>query len=357
MHTKIVLAIPLTALFTSLLSACPTFSTGCGDVDSSKSEQKVELSPEEHAQWQQGMMPAGDSEAPTTSASATGTGTTGDGTTGDGTGTGTGGTSTGESLSADEVCTAVCEDRFGSDLDSCSVDEQADKVVVTCTLLSLCVGGRGHACVRPPGAATGQGAGATWLARIAHDEAASVHAFRALARELAALGAPAQLLARVESAALDEVRHATVMSSLARTHGAQPTPPTCVSLPVRGLLEIAIENAVEGCVHETWAALSAAHQARRAVDPALRIVFAGIAEDEARHAELAWTIDAWLVDQLCAADRATVVAARDHAARELVTRLGTAVDEPAILELGVPRARVAAHLCAALGAALWSRAA
>ena len=147
------------------------------------------------------------------------------------------------------------------------------------------------------------------------------------------------------------------MSSLARSHGAEPTPPVRVSLPARGILELAIENAVEGCVHETWAALSAAHQARRAVDPALRAVFAGIADDEARHAELAWTIDAWIVDQLDATDRATVEAARRTAARQLIARLGAAADDPAILELGVPRAGVASQLCAALGEALWSRAA
>lgn len=363
MHTKTILAVPLSGLFASLLSACPG-QPACSD----PVEFEIELTPEQYAQWQQGMNPELPG-APTTSAgesssssSTDGTGdTTGgtdgtDGTTDGTTGGGTGGGSTGE-LSEDEVCAAVCAAQFGPDVTSCSTDEQADKVVVTCNFIDQCIGGRGHACVRPLGVAVGPDAGGAWLARIAHDEAASVHAFRALAHELAMLGAPARLLAQIEAAAIDEVRHAAVMSSLARSRGAEPVPPACVSLPARSLLEIAIENAVEGCVHETWAALSAAHQARRAAVPSIRAVFAGIADDEARHAELAWTIDAWLLDQLDAADRARVNAARRSAVRELAARLGTAADDPSLVELGVPQARAASHLWAALDEALWSAAA
>ncbi len=359
MHTKTLLAAPLSALFASLLSGCPLYPS-C-ESDTIDVENKVELTPEEYAQWQQGMMPGAATEPPTTGATDASSGPTTDASTTDAsTGTtdaSTGGASTGEPLTDDEVCTAVCTQMHGEDLTSCSVDAQADKVVITCNSVQYCVGGRGHACVRPLGLAAGPDAGAAWLARIAHDEAASVHAFRELAHELAVHGAPAHLLAELEAAALDELEHAALMSSLARAHGAEPTAPARVALPARGLLALAVENAVEGCVHETWAALSAAHQARRAVDPSVRAVFAGIAADEARHAELAWKLDAWLADRLDAHERATVLAARRSAARELTTRLGAATDEPALLELGLPSARVAAHLSARLADALWSSAA
>jgi rubrerythrin len=341
MHPKTLSLLPLSALFASLLSACPTDS-GC-ESDVVELENKVGLTPEEYMQWQQGAM--------------TGT-TTGDPTTGAGesTGAGTTGASTGgEPLTDQEVCTGVCTQEFGAaDLKSCSLEEQATKVVVTCTTLAHCVGGRGHACVAALAAAQGPDAAALWLARAAHDEEGSVHAFRALARELASRGAPDELLARIEAAARDEVRHATTMTALARRRGAEVTRPTCVPLPARGLREIALENAIEGCVHETWAALSAAHQARRAADPRLRAVFAAIARDEARHAELAWAIDAWLSSQLETVARAEVAAARRAAGEALVARLAAASDESTAPELGLPPARTASDLCAALGSRLWA---
>ncbi len=225
MHTHTLLAIPLSVLFASLLSACPLFP-GC-DSDTFDSTETVDLTPDEYVQWQQGMMPG----APTTSAG----GSTGDamGTSGgEATSSGSSGGTTGESLTPDEVCAAVCMQSFpGANLTSCSVEELADKVVVTCNLSQACIGGRGHACVRPPQPAAGPDPAAVWLARCAHDEAASVHAFAALGRELAALGAPAKLLARIDSATHDETRHAELVSTLARSAGAEPTPPACVTLP------------------------------------------------------------------------------------------------------------------------------
>lgn len=64
------------------------------------------------------------------------------------------------------------------------------------------------------------------------------------------------------------------------------------------MLAVAIHNAVEGCVHESFAALMAAVRARRASDIRLRRVFARIAADETRHGELAWDLDAWLCERL-----------------------------------------------------------
>jgi hypothetical protein len=84
-------------------------------------------------------------------------------------------------------------------------------------------------------------------------------------------------------AARDEVRHARVTAAIA---GVPVRRPRVRTLPLRSLAAIARDNAVEGCVHETWAA-AVAHLEPH---PAYR----SIARDEVDHAQLAWDIDAWL---------------------------------------------------------------
>jgi len=63
---------------------------------------------------------------------------------------------------------------------------------------------------------------------------------------------------------------------------------------VRSLYEIA----VEGCVRETFGALEATFQAKNANDPQIRRVMRRIAEDETRHAALAWRVAAWIEPRL-----------------------------------------------------------
>jgi hypothetical protein len=54
---------------------------------------------------------------------------------------------------------------------------------------------------------------------------------------------------------------------------------------------------VEGCIGETVAAVEAAEASARAADPVVRSVLAKIAEDEGRHAELAWRFVRWALAQ------------------------------------------------------------
>jgi hypothetical protein len=70
---------------------------------------------------------------------------------------------------------------------------------------------------------------------------------------LIACQAPPLLIARASSAQRDEVRHFAAMSGLAVWFGAQVARVEVTDVPVRALAEIAVENAVEGCVRETWA--------------------------------------------------------------------------------------------------------
>jgi bacterioferritin (cytochrome b1) len=142
-----------------------------------------------------------------------------------------------------------------------------------------------------------------YLAMSAELEAASVPAFRRLARELRAHGAPRELVSRAEKAARDEVRHARMTQRLAERFGGAPKLPRIGKLPVRSLEAIAEENAREGCVRETFGALVASVQAQRATDEGIRAAMEAIAVDETEHAALAWDVAAWLDTQIDSAGR------------------------------------------------------
>src|SRR6185312_12184135 len=86
---------------------------------------------------------------------------------------------------------------------------------------------------------TGREAVGRWLAEAAQLEAASVPAFEILARELTAHDAPRELVARALAAADDERRHARIMSSWARAHGATPGPVRVIVREPRELEAIA----------------------------------------------------------------------------------------------------------------------
>ncbi|MCA9712063.1 MAG: ferritin-like domain-containing protein, partial [Myxococcales bacterium] len=224
------------------------------------------------------VMPAATSgDDPTTGAGTTGAG---DGTTGPGDGT----TSDdgGVGSTTDEESTTGSEDTDGTTTDTTGM---ADLVTLRCDYVEYCLGGRGHQALRSRPEPRGEDVLAYWLAATAHSEAASVVAFLALGEELRAHGAPEALVRRAREAAMDEVAHAQAMRRLARARGATVQEPSFGALVVRDLETIATENAVEGCVRETWAAPEAAHQAQTAADPELRAVMAQSAADETRHAE------------------------------------------------------------------------
>lgn len=131
-------------------------------------------------------------------------------------------------------------------------------------------------------------------------EHASIASFGRFALELAALGAPPSLLRKAHEAALDEVKHAQLAFSLASTYAGADLGPG--AFPFGGSVEVsqdAAEIAVrvvrEGCFGETLASVVAAEQAARATDPAVREALSIIAEDEAKHAELAWVSVAWML--------------------------------------------------------------
>jgi hypothetical protein len=159
-----------------------------------------------------------------------------------------------------------------------------------------------------------------WLARAAHLEAASVPAFAQLERELMAHRAPERLVAGARRARHDEIRHARMMSDLARAAGAGVAAAEVEPVAVRPLDELAVENAVEGCVRETLGAMIAFAQSSRTRDPVLSSVLGAIAVDEMRHGNLSWAIDNWVNRQLDAPARRRVDEARGQALRDWVEK-------------------------------------
>ncbi len=162
---------------------------------------------------------------------------------------------------------------------------------------------------------------AAWT-RDALFEHASVASFARFALELMAVGAPASLVADAHQAALDEVRHARLCFGLAAGYGGEAMAPS--PFPFGGHVEVggdlaalAAATAREGCLGETLAALTAAEQLARATDPAVRRTLAVIADDEARHAELAWRTVAWALAEGGAPVRAAVLEVFGNAARYL----------------------------------------
>jgi hypothetical protein len=118
--------------------------------------------------------------------------------------------------------------------------------------------------------------------------------------------------------------------------------------PARSLLEVARENAAEGCVRETFGALVATWQARTAADPLVRATMAGIAVDESRHAALSWAIDGWARSRLGAAGGRELDEARAEARMELRATAGAPVDPALVREAGLPSAVMLPTLMAKL---------
>jgi hypothetical protein len=266
-------------------------------------------------------------------------------------------------------CLALCD--TGSDgLQFCATSEclatdgstlpSAPPLTLECTILSatcqppLRPGRRPEGLLPASPARSGDAIGAV-LADSARLEAASVHAFVRLGSELASMGAPRSLARAAERSAREEVRHARVMSRLARRHGAVPAPVRIGGKRrARSLEAFAIENAVEGCVRESFGALVAMRQSLHARDPELAREMGSIARDETRHAALAWEIARWIEPRLSVAARARAEQAMGDAFAALRREVESTPADLACV-LGLPAGRDGAALVDAFEAALVSR--
>jgi hypothetical protein len=250
---------------------------------------------------------------------------------------------------------AACSNLCGGGSYTCSLGSGD---VVQCN--GVCVGRR-PARLLGSGASPRRGRGRAidaWLASATYLEASAVPAFAALRDDLARLGAPRSLRRAATRAMRDESRHAVAMRTLARRLGRTP-PSTRVRLrraeageAARSLADIAVENAREGCVRETYGALVAQVQAERAADPHVRATLRTIAADEARHAALSWRVHAWARASLGAAGRRRVDDAMRESARELAREVLAGPSESELARrLGLPAPDEAARMLSALGLA------
>jgi hypothetical protein len=128
-------------------------------------------------------------------------------------------------------------------------------------------------------------------------EHASVASFARASLALLAVGAPPALVADTHAAAIDEVEHARLTYALASAYGGAPRGPGPLAVGAvpgdASLVTVAVETFVDACAGESAAALLLREAAAGAAHPAVRAILGRIADDEERHAELAFRTVAW----------------------------------------------------------------
>ena len=113
-------------------------------------------------------------------------------------------------------------------------------------------------------------------------------------------GAPAWLVEQATAAMADETKHAKACFAVASGYAGAPLGPGSLAVE-HSLDESSLEAIVrttirEGCVGETAAAIEAREAAEHALDPKLRELLLVIAEDETRHAQLAYSFVKWALE-------------------------------------------------------------
>lgn len=191
---------------------------------------------------------------------------------------------------------------------------------VTCEFTQCAVEGRVHGSIQKLTQSTGCSGLGRYFARAYHAEASAVEAFLELRKELQFHSAPTELIARCFLAAKEEVVHAQMMAKLAEIHQGQLPDLSFGEFEPRTLFELALDNAVEGCIFETFSALKMLQQAQRATDPVIAQTLNSIAKDEVNHAELSWNIHHYMMTRLSDEERTLV----QKAQKEAITKIGNA---------------------------------
>jgi hypothetical protein len=145
-----------------------------------------------------------------------------------------------------------------------------------------------------------EAAGLAWC-HIGQLEHASVAAFARFALQLLSLGAPPALVEAASAAMSDETRHAQLAFGVASALLGRAVGPAALDVE-RSLLETSLVDVTrlvirEGCIGETCAALEAREAALHASQPELAQLLHGIADDESRHAELAWRFVSYALER------------------------------------------------------------
>jgi hypothetical protein len=191
--------------------------------------------------------------------------------------------------------------------------------------------------------------GMMWL-HDATKEHGSVPAFAELTWQLAALGAPARLLARCQHSALQEIDHAQRCFAACETYlqreiavgpiAAAPPRLPAMRGAARLARRVARQTLEDGCLIEDLNADFAERAHALATDPAMRSLTAIIAREEREHADLAWDILLWCME--------VEPSVADHVRRRLA-RLPRAIEIPYDLATAEAIARADADALAAHG--------
>ncbi len=237
--------------------------------------------------------------------------------------------------------------------DSCGADVYVPDANVNVQCMD-CIGGGGRrpAGLCSPRAARPSTASGRYFSAMAFEERAAVLAFARMEVELTLHGAPKSLRRAARKATTDERRHARVFGALARRHGAVVARARLGPQPARSLVDMASENASEGCVRETFGAALLAYQAVHAADPTMRETLGRIAADEAAHAALSWALAEWAESRLDADDVARVRAARHATLATLRDEIARRKPSDHDAAIGHPTRDVASRLLDGLTAEL-----
>ncbi|HKO90769.1 MAG TPA: ferritin-like domain-containing protein, partial [Polyangiaceae bacterium] len=133
-------------------------------------------------------------------------------------------------------------------------------------------------------------------------EHASVASFARFVLECLALGAPAELVSDAQAALRDEIEHARSSFGLASAYAGEALGPSALEIqdclaPRLDRHECALRALREGCIAETVSAALLRRASDVATDPTVKAVLSRVAEDERRHAVLAWRFVRWLIGQ------------------------------------------------------------
>jgi hypothetical protein len=149
-------------------------------------------------------------------------------------------------------------------------------------------------------------------------EHASIAAFARFTLELLSFGAPRDLVLLSARAMADETHHAANAFSLASAYAGMSLVPAALDMDqvfvAPNLGESVLNAFIEGCIGETVAALQASEALRGSSVEAVRSVLIQVADEELRHAELAWRFVQWALPRVPASVQQELVLA---VAREL----------------------------------------
>jgi hypothetical protein len=170
-------------------------------------------------------------------------------------------------------------------------------------------------------------------------EHASIAAFARFTLQLLHVGAPRDLVERSQQAMLDETLHTQLCFELASRYLERPVGPGRLlmdsALQETELTQIVVTTFREGCVGETVATLEARAALDGATDPFVKRTLARIAEDELRHAELAWRFVRWALTQQSPTLRAALATEVRRLERELEQSPEPAAGTTAITDHGI----------------------